>query len=456
VAELPTVCVIGAGSSGIAAVKALHTRGFALDCFEASDRIGGNWVFKNGNGMSSAYRSLHMNTSRRRSEFADFPMPDSYPEFPHHTQMAAYFDAYADRFGLRDRITFETRVTRAERRADGGWTVSTDNAGTRRYDALVVANGHHWDPRWPEPAFPGQDRFAGTLMHSHHYTGEDPALFRDCNVVVLGMGNSAMDIAVEASFAATATYLAARRGAWIVPKYILGRPLDDQVQISPRVPVTVRRRLQQALLRAAVGDLRRFGLPQPDHHFGEAHPTVSDTILSRLAHGAITPKPNIESLGEHSVRFADGSKVHADVVVFCTGYKVSFPFFDPGLIAAPGNDLPLFRRVFHPGLPDVFFVGLLQPLGAVFPLAELQSEWICDYLAGRYELPQAAELRADMEAERAALFSRFVASKRHTMEVDFEDYVLALRQERRRGERRAERAGHRLPLPPRGEQALAA
>jgi cation diffusion facilitator CzcD-associated flavoprotein CzcO len=216
--RLPTVCVIGAGSSGIAAVKALTEAGFAFDCFEASDRVGGIWVFGNRNGMSAAYRSLHINTSRERMAYSDFPMPASYPDFPHHSQIAAYFEAYVDHFGLRDRITFDTRVTRAERRPDGAWDVTTDRTGTRTYDALVVANGHHWDPRWPEPAFPGHERFAGIQMHSHDYKGDDPDLFRDRSVVVLGMGNSAMDIAVESSFVAARTYLAARRRAWVIPK----------------------------------------------------------------------------------------------------------------------------------------------------------------------------------------------------------------------------------------------
>jgi dimethylaniline monooxygenase (N-oxide forming) len=434
--ELPSVCVIGAGACGIAAVKALHERGFAFDCFEASDRVGGNWVFKNRNGMSSAYRSLHINTSRERMEFSDFPMPASYPDFPHHTHIAAYFDAYVDRFGLRDRISFATLVTRAQRRADGGWDVTTDRGETRGYDALIVANGHHWDPRWPDPAFPGQERFTGVQLHSHDYTGEDPALFRDRSVVVLGMGNSAMDIAVESSFVARRTYLAARRGAWVIPKYLFGRPLDT-IPTSPRVPYAVLRRVQAAALKLMVGDMERYGLPRPDHPFGSAHPTVSDDILSRIAHGEITPKPNVAELSDHAVRFADGSEVDADVLVYCTGYQVTFPFLDPGLIAAPGNDLPLFRRVFHPEVPDIYFVGLLQPLGAVMPLAELQSTWICDHLAGAYALPPAHRMRADMEAERAAMFKRYVASTRHTMQVDFEDYVLAMRQERARGARRA-------------------
>jgi cation diffusion facilitator CzcD-associated flavoprotein CzcO len=452
---LPSVCVIGAGSSGLTAAKALQDRGIPFDCFEASDRVGGNWVYKNRNGMSSAYRSLHINTSRGRMEYADFPMPAELPDFPHHSHLAAYFDAYADRFGLRERITFETKVQRAERRPDGRWGVTTDTTGTGIYDAVVVANGHHWDARWPEPAFPGSDVFTGVQLHAHQYIGDDPAFFRDKRVVVLGMGNSAMDIAVEASFSAEAVYLAARRGAWIIPKYLFGRPLDT-LGASARIPLRARLAAQRASLKLMVGEMERYGLPKPDHKLLEAHPTVSDDALSRIAHGEITPKPNIAALTETTVRFADGTEVEADIVVYCTGYKVTFPFFDPGLISAPGNDLPLFRRTFHPDIPNVFFIGLLQPLGAVFPLAELQSKWVADHLAGRYLLPPERELRADIEAERAAMFKRYVASPRHTMEVDFDDYVLAVEKERKRGAARARAAGHRLPIPPRAASAAVA
>src|SRR5215211_5816284 len=307
------VCVIGAGSSGIAAVKALHAHGFPFDCFEASDRVGGNWVFKNRNGMSAAYRSLHINTSRERMEYSDFPMPARYPDFPHHSHIAEYFDAYVDHFGLRERITFETRVEKAALRPDGAWDVTTDRHGTRPYDALIVANGHHGDPRWPEPAFPGHDRFGGVQIHAHEYVGDDPAFFRDKRVVVLGMGNSAMDIAVESSFHAKATYLAARRGAWVIPKYLFGRPLDS---IAPpvQVPLPLRQRMQRAALKLMVGDMERYGLPKPDHKLFEAHPTVSDDILSRIVHGEVTPKPNIAELTEGTVRFTDGTEVEADIV----------------------------------------------------------------------------------------------------------------------------------------------
>jgi dimethylaniline monooxygenase (N-oxide forming) len=424
-------CVIGAGSSGIAAAKALHLRGIPFDCFEKSDRVGGNWVFKNTNGMSSSYRSLHINTSRTRMEYSDFPMPPSYPDFPHHTHIAAYFDSYVDHFGFRDKIAFRTGVEHAARE-DDGWRVRLDTGEERRYDALLVANGHHWDARWPEPPFEGMDDFQGVQMHSHYYTGEDPELFRDKRVVVLGMGNSAMDIAVEASFQAEKVFLAARRGAYVLPKFVLGRPLDT-ISTLPKVPFGVRRRMLQTLVRTVVGDMQRYGLPKPDHNLLEAHPTVSDDILSRLLHGEITAKPNIARLTSDSVVFADGSAERADVVVYCTGYKVTFPFFDEGFISAPDNDLPLYRRVFHPDIAGVYFIALLQPLGATMPLAEAQSEWVCDHLQGIYQLPSRAAMLADIERERTAMRRRYVASKRHTMQVDYDDYLFDLKRERRRG-----------------------
>jgi cation diffusion facilitator CzcD-associated flavoprotein CzcO len=266
------------------------------------------------------------------------------------------------------------------------------------------------------------------------------------------MGNSAMDIAVESSFVAKRTYLAARRGAYVIPKYLFGKPADQHAA-SPKIPFEIRRRVVQRMLKIAVGDMERYGLPKPDHRFGDAHPTVSDDILSRMAHGEIAAKPNIASLTRTSVRFADGSEVEADTVVYCTGYKVTFPFFDAGFISAPDNDLPLFRRTFHPDIPNVFFVGLMQPWGAIMPIAEAQGEWISDHLSGRYALPAPGDLRADMEAERRRMFKRYVASKRHTMQVDYDDWMAALAKERKAG---AERANGQLPVPRRADTPVAA
>ena len=442
---LPAVAVIGAGSSGITALKTFAEQGFDVTCFEASDRIGGNWVYENSNGMSACYRDLHINTSRTRMEYSDYPMPDDYPDYPRHDQIAAYFEAYARHFGFYDRIRFRTRVEHAERDGEGTWTLTLDDGTSHRFDALVVANGHHWNPRWPEPAFPGSDTFEGIQMHAHEYMNPDFLAGKD--VVVLGMGNSAMDLAVEGSYVAQNVYLAARRGAYIVPKYLFGKPTDTLgARANPRIPFRIRQKLVGTMIDAYVGKVESFGLPKPDHAFGEAHPTVSGRILDRITHGAVQPRPNIARLDGDHVEFTDGSRVHADVVIYCTGYKITFPFFDEDFISAPDNAIELYRRVFHPEVPNVFFVGLLQPLGAVMPLAEAQGRWIAEYLRGEYALPGDLELRREMAADRAAMQDRYVSSKRHTIQVDFDDYLFELDRERKHGRERARRAGFARPV----------
>ncbi len=277
-------------------------------------------------------------------------------------------------------------------------------------------------------------------------------------MLVVGIGNSAMDIAVETSYVSERTFLSARRGAYVLPKYIFGRPLDEigVNRWTGAVPWGVRKRVLGALYRVGVGKVEDYGLPAPDHGIGEAHPTISADFLNRLAHGEMAYKPAISSLEGERVRFEDGTTEEVDAIVWCTGYRVTFPFFDPDLISAPDNDLPLFRRVFHPAIDNVFFVGLLQPLGAVMPLSEAQGKWIAAYLRGEYALPDAATLARDVETERRKMFERYVASKRHTMQVDFDTYLYELGRERKAGARRMREHGFALPVPARATATAAA
>jgi cation diffusion facilitator CzcD-associated flavoprotein CzcO len=387
--------------------------------------------------MSSAYLSLHINTSRKAMAYATFPMPADYPDYPNHFQIARYFDAYVDHFGFRDRIHFRTEVTGVEPH-EGRWRVrwrSLDGGGEGEalYDAVMVANGHHWDARWPEPPYPGQNSFAGEQIHVHNYRESD--VLEGKRVLVLGIGNSATDLAVESSRVAAATFLAMRRGAWIIPKYIGGRPTDELASdLISRLPLPVLRFYLGRTVRHAIGEPMDYGLPQPDHKLAEAHPTISSDLLHRVGHGDIAIKPNIaEFAGGTTVRFDDGSTEEIDVVVYCTGYKITFPFFDPGLIDAPDNRIPLYRRVVSPQHQGLFFIGLVQPLGAIMPIAEAQSEWVADLLAGEAELPDPQRMRQVIEREDARMAKRYVASKRHTIQVDFLPYMRTIKRERRRG-----------------------
>jgi len=421
------VCVIGAGSSGIASCQVLHERGIPFDCFEKGSGVGGNWRYMNDNGMSAAYESLFINTSRRRMEYATFPMPDDYPDYPHHTQIARYFDDYVDHFGFRDDIRFNTEVVSVEPADTGGWEVTTDDGETRRYRAVLVANGHHWNPRWPD--LPGD--FSGEAIHAHQYKNWHG--FEGKRVLVLGIGNSACDIACETSRVSDMTFIAMRRGAWVIPKYLRGQPTDELGgELTSRLPLALQRAMYEQLLKTAQGAMEKYGLPTPDHKLLEAHPTISAELLQRIGHGRVKPKPNIERLEGHEVRFVDGSTERIDRIVYCTGYKIAFPFLSPQVLDAPANRVPLYRRVVHPDRDGLFFIGLVQPLGAIMPLAEEQSRWVADLLEGKAALPAGAEMKEVIDREDRRMRKRYVTSPRHTIQVDYFPYLRTLKRERRR------------------------
>lgn len=430
------MCVIGAGSSGIASAQVLHSRGVPFDCFEKSSQVGGNWRYRNDNGMSAAYESLHINTSRGLMAYRTFPMSPDLPPYPNHRQIADYFDAYVDHFSFRDHIRFRTEVTNVAPAIGGGWDVTfgplDGSAGeeTRTYRAVLVANGHHWDPRWPEPPFPGQDTFTGEQLHAHSY--ETPEPFRGRRVLVLGIGNSACDIAVETSRVSERTFLAMRRGAHIVPKFMFGKPTDEtNTPFLTRLPLGLQRKLTELTLGLAQGRVAAYGLPEPDHKLLEAHPTVSSDLLPRIGHGDVAVKPNIARFHADRVEFVDGSSERIDAVIYCTGYKISFPFFAPDLISAPDNHIPLYRRVVSPEHPGLYFIGLLQPLGAIMPLAEAQAEWVADLLESKVDLPGPEAMRQVIAREDKRMAERYVSSKRHTIQVDFYPYLRTLERERR-------------------------
>ncbi len=449
---LPRCCIIGAGCSGFTTAKALQDRGIPFDCFDMSDQIGGNWVYKNRNGQSACYQSLHIDTSKYRMAFEDFPIPDDFPDFPHHAQVLDYMNAYVDHFGLRERITLNTTVDWCDQRADGLWQVriKRDNVAVeeRLYDAVFVCNGHHWSPRWPEPAFPGAERFEGVQMHSHDYLSPfEPHDMREKSIVVVGMGNSAMDIASELGQKpfAKALYLSARRGVYIFPKYINGVPADKN-PAPAWLPASWRRWLAAIIFERTVGRMEDYGLPKPDHRPLEAHPSVSGEILTRIGCGDVIPKPNIAEILPRAVRFTDGSEVDADVIVYATGYNVRFPFLDETAVGLANNHIKLFKRVLRPDRTNLFFMALAQPLPTLVNFAEQQARWLADYLAGGYHLPDEAEMWRIIEADEDYFLGHFYQSARHTMQVDFDDYVRDLAREWKQGAKRADRAQNALPV----------
>ena len=442
------VCVIGAGSSGIAACYALDARGMAFDCFETGSAVGGNWRYDNDNGMSSAYRSLHAKSSKLGMQYASFPIPDTCPNYLSHSEIARYLDDFVDHFGLRCRIQFGSEVVRAEPAVNGRWDVTvrrreTGATRTERYGAVLVANGHHWDPRYPEPGFPGADGFTGVQMHSHSY--RTPQEFAGKRLLVLGIGNSACDVAADCSQVADRTLLTMRRGAHIVPRYLFGMPIDHltRMRLGSRAPLRAQAAAVSLLVRLARGEVTKYGLPAPDRRMLCAPLAVSDALISRLDQGDIVVKPTIDRFSGDLVYFADGSAELVDVVIYCTGYKISFPFLDRALIDGSSGEMQLYRRVVPPALPGLYFIGLVQPIGAIMPVAELQSLWVADLLDGRARLPPPAAMRTEIARYRESTIRRYGPAARHKINVDFMPYCREIAQERRAGARRASHASRR-------------
>ncbi|WP_227983872.1 flavin-containing monooxygenase [Nocardia spumae] len=449
--ELPRVCVIGAGPSGITAAKRLAEYGIPFDCYEASDEVGGNWYYKNPNGMSACYQSLHIDTSKYRLQFEDFPAPEHWPDFPHHSQLFEYFKDYVEHFGLRDHIRFNAKVVGAQRDADGLWTITTESGETETYDALIVCNGHHWNPRFPD--YPGE--FDGVLMHSHAYNDPfDPVDMRGKRVVVVGMGNSGLDIASELSqrFLAEKLFVSARRGVWVLPKYVNGVAADRRTTpawMPPKLALKVRQRS----IRKFLGAMSGYGLPDPDHLPLEAHPSASEEFLHRAGCGDITAKPAITRLDGSRVHFADGTVEEIDVVLCATGYHISFPFFsDPALLPDAANRMSLYQLMMKPGIDNLFYLGLAQPLPTLVNFAEQQSKFVAEYLSGRYHLPTAPEMETAMAEREARRAARYYDSPRHTIQIEFVPYVRELTKEMELGAKRAAAAGHTLPVRPRAAE----
>ncbi len=367
--------VIGAGPCGLGVAKALDEAAIEYEQVEADDEVGGNWYH-------GVYESAHIISSKKTTEYADFAMPEDYPDFPSQKQMGDYYRLYADTFNLRRRIRFNTKVVMCRPLQNHSWEVEFADGGKRTYKGVMVCNGHHWDRRYP--AYEGQ--FSGRLIHSKDYKHSKE--FSGKRVLVIGGGNSACDLVSEAARVASSAHLSLRRGYWFLPKTLFGRPSAESPAIY--LPLFLQRLILRAILRIVVGKYENYGLPKPDHKLFEHHPTVSSEVLHYLKHGRIKPHPDVAKFDDKTVHFVDGSRIEVDLIVCATGFFVSFPFLPDGLVPVKNGNLALlYGGSVLPDYKNLYIFGTQQVRYGVGPLITPAAKLIAKMikLQDRMELP---------------------------------------------------------------------
>ncbi|KAG9288446.1 hypothetical protein G9A89_015652 [Geosiphon pyriformis] len=451
-ARKPRIAIIGAGPAGLAAIKQCIDDQLDMICFEQNEHIAGLWRYveideTNPDPHSSVYKTTVINTSKETMSFSDFPIPQDWPTFLPNPMIAKYYDMYADHFNLRPHIKLNCKVVQISQLSDGRWKVryaynNDDLEQEEEFDYVMVCTGHHRKHRWP--TYIGMESFGGKQLHSHFY--RDPTKFYNKRVVVVGLGNSGVDISVELSHVASQVYISSRRGTipWVIPRRsIFGKPMDHSMtRFSKKIPRSISNYINETIINMLQGP--HSPELKPKTPFYAEHATIKTDFPERLSTGTIIVKPDIMELNaDRSIKFADGTTIEdIDFVIYATGYKIDFPFLDRDVITGGkeieeatdpeyrGNLAWLYKMMFPPRYHNIAFLGLAQPQGPIMPISELQARYVNGLIKGRIDpLPSALEMDKSIKQYQVTCSSTFYSSPRHTIQIDFLTYCDQLASE---------------------------
>ncbi|XP_053325301.1 dimethylaniline monooxygenase [N-oxide-forming] 2-like [Spea bombifrons] len=431
-----TVGIIGAGVSGLTAIKSCLEEGLQPTCFERND-IGGLWNFREDSedGRPSIYKSLVSNVSKETMSFSDFPIPEDFPNFLPHVKYLEYCKLYAEHFQLLKYIKFKTVVCSVEKHLDfkqtGQWVVITesdDKKHTTIFDAVMICSGQHVDPLLPMDAFPGINKFKGKILHCRQY--KRPIGFDGKKVLIIGMGNSGVDLSTELCTRASQVYLSTKRGVWVLRRLgSKGYPYD--VLLLTRYKSWI-----QSILPLAVSQwlFKKQMNNQFNHHLYDfepegamtKEPLVNEELPSRILSGSIIMKPGVIKFMETSVQFSDGTTVdNIDIVIFATGYNLSFPFLDESVIKMDNSKGFLYKKIIPVDIekPTLAFIGFIQPVGSIMVAAELQNRWATRLFKGLLELPSKDEMKNYLVSDEKFRIKWFGSAKENSRRMNYVAYL---------------------------------
>lgn len=426
------IAVIGAGAAGLISAKTMSQAGFDVVVFELGSHIGGMWDINNDNGLAVAYRNLHINTDTYLTQLKDYPFKEGVTDYAHHAEMLEYLQGYAEHFGVDKLIRFRSKVTRltpVPEAEGGGWDVEINGSETSRFRAVVVATGHLHLPRWPK--LPGT--FTGDYIHAAGYRDAKP--FLDRRVCVIGLGNSALDIATDLAHVGSRVVVSARTGAFIWPKYAFGYPLTrmaGRVHDLRFLPLSAKtwlaRTLNRIVVRMVWGRMSDYGIKLPEK---KSHPISNQFFLSHIKYGRVVLKGGIKRIEDKKIWFDDDSSEEFDALIAATGYSVEFPFLDPSKLGNNDTILPLYRRVVPPDLPGLYFVGYFNLDWASNPVYEQQAIWARNIELGTCDLPSSKEMWDEVQQRRHTIETAFHNAPRMNLEIEYGPYTRELREAQR-------------------------
>ena len=421
--------IVGAGAAGLAAIKALTDRNIPFDAVESYRDIGGLWHYDRPG--SPIYKNTHTIGNKQLQTFSGFPMPDHYPDYPSHGLVVEYLRSYARKFGLYDRIQFQTSVKTIEK--DGNcWQVALTNGETRHYRGVLLATGYHNKPKYPEYA----GIFAGRVLHSKDYSV--PEQLNDKNVLVVGAGQSAMDILEDAATTAKKTFHSTRRGFLNLNKYILGFPgeMVANFPLLKPIPTQIIFKLLAfihplALILQGI-KLSQYKIPVNCARNGIINPVFNSVIYQYYMQGDITHKPNIQELKGDRVLFEDGTEEPIDLIIYATGYQVEFPFIDKQLLNwSEGTSHPnLYLHTFHPRDDSIFAIGMIHPIGTHWHVFEAQSQLVAAYIQAADRQSRAVRKfnQIKLKFQEGIQQCKNTAAAGHSLIVDKRHYIKRTQQ----------------------------
>ncbi|XP_013791917.1 dimethylaniline monooxygenase [N-oxide-forming] 5-like [Limulus polyphemus] len=432
------ICIIGGGSSGMTSIKACLEEKLQPICFEKTDQLGGLWRYRDdtSDDLASVMKSTIINSSKEMSAYSDYPPPKEFPNYMHHSYMIRYIEMYAEKFDLVQHVRFRHEILKVVENQDPEknecWKVTIRDIAKGQsfddfFDGIMVCSGHHVYPQIP--TFPGMESFKGKVLHTHDY--KKPDGLGDKKIVIVGIGNSGGDVAVELSQIADKVYLSTRSGCWIIPRVgPHGLPFD----------ATFLKRSWNTLWNNAPYSLlcyisekyvnTRFNHEtyciKPKHRIFGQHPMVNDALPNRILSGTVELKGNIKEFTENGVIFeGEDEELGVDVVILATGYKIDFPFIDDKIFSVKDNKVELYKYVFPPKLKhqSLAFIALAQPVGSLLPIGEIQARWFALLMAKKVKLPPVEEMMDDIKKKHDDQVKRYLENPRYTIQLDWISYM---------------------------------